>query len=239
MTNGADLNRPLFPMLRRLTPVRFVPFWLRVTFAIFGASGLAWGETTTEGRVARSTDEFWNMATVNPDADLHYDIECDILYYNPTWRIMWVQSGDRGEYADPGNSEFPFKSGDRVRFRGLLKAPINDMRLADAITEVVGKAVSQPQKLPGGNANLNPYRNALVTFEAWVDKQDIIDNGVLRLSLSQEGRAILAMVTLDDLGAARALVDRRLRVTGVFAPKIDPAGNLTELQVMVPGIGSL
>ena len=175
------------------------------------------------------------MVTTNSDLDLRYDIECDVLYYNPTWRILWVQSGERGEYADPGSVPLPMRSGDRVRFRGTLTAPVNELKFAGATTEIIGKVVTTPRPLPPEAVDLNLYRNALVTFEAWVDKQDQIDAGVLRLTLSQQGRAVFALVSLGDVVVVDALVDRRVRVTGVFAPRIDPMGNLTELQVMVPG----
>ena len=187
-------------------------------------------------RVAHDSVEFWELATANADRDLDYDITCDVLYYNSAWNIMWVQTGSGGEYADPGKVPFAFKSGDRVRFRGTVKAPVRDMRFDGALTEVLGRSVLTPQILPLNHAELIDRRNSLVTFQAWVDKQDKIDDGVLRLSLSSEGRAIFAFVNHDASISSRALVDCRVQVTGVFAPNVDPAGNLTDLQIMVPDI---
>ncbi len=190
-------------------------------------------------RLARTTTEFWNLATENPDTDLAYDIECDVLYYNPFWTIMWIDSGAKGEYADPGPGPRPYQSGDRVRFTGVIPAPVTALTFAHATATVVGRGHPTAHPLPETESGFDALRNSLVTVDAWVDKQDIIDQDFIRLTLSRQGRTMTANVTWKANGLTDGLVDRRVRIEGVFAPRQDPAGQITELQLMVPGVESI
>ena len=92
-----------------------------------------------------------------------------------------------------------------------------------AAAAVIGPSQARPVPFPEADTDLNVLRNSLVTLEAWVDRQDSVDGNFARLFLSSHGRTFLANVTLGDSGPASVLVDRRVRATGVFAPRADPS----------------
>ncbi|WP_221032773.1 ATP-binding protein [Actomonas aquatica] len=191
-------------------------------------------------RIARSTAEFWLLASENPDIPLAYDIECDVTYYNPAWNLMWVQSGPTGEYAIPGSQPRTIRSGDRVRFRGTMPPPVTNFDLSTATTEVIGPSRAPVLPLPAPSLENRHLRNHLVSFEAWVDKQSPIDDEFMRLTFSYLGATINATVSLQAADyPLPVLVDRRVRVQGVFAPRIDPTGANSELQVMIPGLAQI
>ncbi len=222
-------------------------FWLGAATTFLSAQPApgpheAGGDTSqpeTVSRLARSTTDFWNYASENARRDLAFDIECDILYYNPYWNIMWIRSGEANEYANPGKGPRPFRSGDRVRFRGVFPAPATALDFSQADVEVLGRSQARPVPFPEGDSDLNLLRNNLVSVEAWVDRQDLVDGNFLRLFLSSHGRTFLANVTLSGSGSDRVLVDRRVRAIGVFAPRADPSGAISELQLMVPGMDAI
>ncbi len=214
---------------------------LRVLSALLlgGLTGLRAAEPTASDdpvsttRIARSITEFWNLKSENPQLDLGYDLTCDVLYYNPNWHIMWIQEGDNPFFASPGAAPRSFTSGDRVRFRGVVRAPVYDLDLSQAKAEVVGQADEHVVPLLPPGEDITKQHDHLVTFEAWVDQQETVDGLHVRLKLSTLGRAITAQVTLNTPEVYPRLVDRRVQVTGVLAPRQDPTGEIVELQVMV------
>jgi len=190
--------------------------------------------------VVTSISQFWNLKPEEKAKPLELRLECDVTYYDPIWRILFVQdSAGNGAYVPYGALNFPFKAGQRLMATGTLMPPNVDVSFEHALVSVLGEAHPSAVRAAGRLANTEELRNRLITVEGFVDKFRVTDTVHLELTLSVEGRSIVAWVPVPSVRSVPDLADATVEVTGVYNPKVGPDGNFTALEIMVPGLDSI
>src|SRR4051812_1150685 len=75
--------------------------------------------------VIRDLTGLWNPDQAQGARPL--DLEFVVNYYDPFWRVLWTQNKDSGQYLTVGTNHAAFKSGDRLRVKGVTVAGKTDI----------------------------------------------------------------------------------------------------------------
>ncbi|MBE2213159.1 MAG: response regulator [Opitutaceae bacterium] len=185
----------------------------------------------------RSIREFIELTPADRQQPWSVDLECDVLHFDPVWRLMWIRDHAQGAFVDLGPNPPPLRAGLRVRVRGLLHPPNERLSFADVAVDVLGEAALRPVPLVDWQ-ELNPaLLNQLVVAEGVVDRQtrSIDDATHLRLFLSIEGRPVVAWVYDPAMTDPPDFSGALVRVTGIYNPRLESAAPKS-LELMVPGM---
>ena len=92
-----------------------------------------------------------------------------VTYYDPAWKVLWVQQGDRSAYLFSGTNALPFQSGDRVLVRGFTvrDRPEIDWPAAQVIV-LDSPAWGEPRVLTNTAPALIPRESIWVDLEGYV-----------------------------------------------------------------------
>ncbi len=80
------------------------------------------------------------------------------------------------------------------------------------------------------------FVSTYVTLEGYVDRERRGDEDHLQLILAVNGTVVYCWVMMDPAMSTPELLDRKVRVEGVYNPKVGPDGQLSQLEVLVPSI---
>src|SRR5688572_13765440 len=63
-----------------------------------------------------SISQFWNLTPEERTRPHPFRIECDITFFDPVWRNLWIQDSMQGAYVSVGNRnrQLPIESGQHV-----------------------------------------------------------------------------------------------------------------------------
>src|SRR5882724_10583940 len=102
-----------------------------LTWAIaFGVSGLLLaGEARAQNTAVDSTPkesittirQFWGLTAEEKKHAYPFRFECDVTYYDPVWRNLWIQVANEGAYVAVGNRKLPIKSGQHITVTGTFE----------------------------------------------------------------------------------------------------------------------
>jgi len=213
--------------IRRLALV--LGLWLSI-----GAAGRAAGAPAPA--LITSLHQFWNLSAENRLQPHPFRIECTATYFDPAWKLFWVQQGGEGAFVMLGEHVPAVKAGQRLLVEGTLMPPNVDVSFENATITVLGPSDLAPLSTASGIAEAARFRNMFVSVEGLVDRQELIDPLHLHLTISVEGRAVFAWLLLDPEQTVPQLVDRTVRVNAVYAPKVSPSGKLTSLEIHIASL---
>jgi signal transduction histidine kinase/CheY-like chemotaxis protein len=194
-----------------------------------GASWAAAGQTIT------SIQQYWDLTSAEKAQPQEFELACTVTFFDPEWRILFVQDASgQGAYVPYGNNPYPFKAGEGILARGRFLPPGLDISFEHAtVTPRSAPAVS-PVEATGGVSQPRRFDNRYVAMEGFVDRIRRSDEKHLQLNMSVNGESVFAWVLMEPKALTPDLADRRVRLEGVYNPKIAPDGMLTSLEVMVP-----
>jgi len=189
------------------------------------------------GLTVTSISQFWSLSAEQKARPCAFRLECDVTYYDALWKILFVQdmNGD-GAYVPSASLHYPFKTGQHIIASGLFVPPNADITFDHAVINAAGSSAAIPQPLAGRLAQAPLWAGRLVEANGFVDRVDRMDVGHLRLTLSIEGRSVVAWVLVNPDTVLPDFNDAFVRVQGVFNPKVGPDGNASSLEIMVPGV---
>ena len=192
----------------------------------------------SEPPVITSISQFWKLRAEASHTTLPLDLECNVVFYDPAWKLLWIQDEAAGAYVPSGYRAFSFKRGDRIHVTGTLPPPNLDLTFEQATVTVVGTAQTRSIPAAGRLEQSSALENRLVSVEGFVNRQSSAE-GHLQLMLAVEGRTVVGQVLLEPGKPVPQFTDATVRLTGVYNPKLSPAGLLANLNIMVQDISGV
>jgi signal transduction histidine kinase len=190
--------------------------------------------------VITSIQQFWNLTQEQRFHSWTFKIGCDVTYFDPGWKILYVQDADGdGAYVPFNTPNFPFKSGERIVVTGRLVPPNTDLSFNDAIISPAGNSGAVPVPVDGGIAQWEKFKSKFVSSEGFVDRYSRYDPDHLQITLSIEGQTVVAWVLASPETPIPNLENTNVRVEGVYNPRFGPDGKLSELDLMISGLDHL
>jgi signal transduction histidine kinase len=234
---------------RRTVPIRSIPYiprFLRcaallcATVVLLCARAKAQAVATDAAvpvqPVVTSIQQFWNLTFEQKSRSCAFKIECDVTYFDPSWKILYVQdtNGD-GAYVPFNTLNFPFKADERIVVAGQLFPPISDLSFNHAVFRPAGVSRIVPEPVAGGITQWEKFKSKFVTAEGFVDRYSRFDSDHLQITLSVEGQTVVVWVLISPETPVPNLENTIVRVEGVYNPRFGPDGKLSELDFMISG----
>ena len=174
-----------------------------------------------------------DIARLGPDAQLaDFCVTGTVIYCDPGRRCLVLQDGDHGLFARIPLENQLLKPGDRAAVRGRLRPPhfmdATEARIVD--TDAVPDALSTngEQLVTGKVMNRRVCLTGVIRGGEGDDDSAVFDLYAGR----QPVRALVRDLPAGPLRWSR-YVDAEVRVTGVCAPVVDPAGRIDGVHLLV------
>ncbi len=227
----------------------FRPEYLRVGFLAFARHGARWlalcallagglAAQTPDATARRpgitSIQQFWDLPPDLKAQPQDFEIAGTITYFDPAWRILFFQDREgSAAYVPYGDNPHAFKFGEQIVARGVFVPPNLDVSFEHAaITPQPGPAPA-PLVATKTVSDHARFINRFVTVDGFVDRERRMDETHLQLSLSVNGENVFCWVLMDPAAPTPDLADRKVKLNGVYNPKIGPDGLLSSLEIMV------
>jgi PAS domain S-box-containing protein len=187
--------------------------------------------------VIRDASGLWAQEQTSPARPL--DLEFVVNYYDPFWRVLWVQTQDSAQYLTAGTNQAAFKSGDRVHVKGLTVPGKSDIDWAATEATVLQERAWYPAlKLTNGASSL-PKAPLLLEVEGYLTLFNDTDtehwHGYIQTHETRYGFYLLHATgeKTPNFGEAR------VRVRGVSAVTFDLKGKPTQFILWIPGVSNV
>ena len=84
-------------------------FWLVVAGVIVSGEGRAQPAPSTPAGVPVITSirDFWNLTSEQRLHSHPFRLECDVSFYDPIWKNLWIQDSVEGAYVGLGKAQLP------------------------------------------------------------------------------------------------------------------------------------
>jgi two-component system, cell cycle sensor histidine kinase and response regulator CckA len=195
---------------------------------------------TAAGLSVTSIAQYWRLSPEQKAKPVEFRFECDVTYFDPMWRILFVQDAEGfGAYVPYGGNNFPFKAGERILATGIFIPPNADISFEHAVLTEKGPARTVPVPAVSLVTRVSELVNRLVVLEGFVDSYRLSGTDHLEINLSVEGQCVVLRVPFSAGQSMPNLADATVRVTGVYNPKLGPDGQFYSLEIMVPDLNSL
>ncbi|MBK8477896.1 MAG: response regulator [Opitutaceae bacterium] len=159
---------------------------------------------------------FWNLDEAARHREHEVRFEAEVLFYDPLWRVMWLENEGMPLYCNLGTATFPVRVGQLVRLECRV-LPTRGFEPEDLRLTVVGEAPPrQPPVITGRPDLAERYHESLVTVAGLVEKQVEVDSRHVRLSMVVDGRAALATVLAEEGAAIPDYTAQVVEVTGLL-----------------------
>ena len=160
-------------------------------------------------------------------------IEGRVSFYDPRWRNSWFEKDGVGTYLKLSSSPPALLTGQYVRIEGSL-LPIRGLD-AKTVTVTVLKesAPIEPLATKGRILDSNTLGLRIVTADAYVDGQQLMDNDHVRLALVIEDRPVIGWVKPDDAHSVPDWQGRFVRLTAFYVARFEPSGTESTIELYV------
>ncbi|RXK56753.1 response regulator [Oleiharenicola lentus] len=222
--------------LNHLAGVLLLHF-LRLLPAVAGISaGALWAAPTGEKPEVTSIRQYWLLPVERKAQPVDFELACTVTYIDadPSWRMLFVQD-DEGEaaYVPYGNNAYPFRAGEAILVRGQFLPPSLDVSFEHAEVTRRDAPPLQPLDCTKEIRNHAKFIRKYVALEGYVDWVRRVDETHMQMSLSVDGLSVGCWVQMSPTTSTPDLIDRRIRVVGVYNAKIGTDGHLDGLEIMV------
>ncbi len=187
-----------------------------------------------DGAKITSIQEYWNLPVERKSRPVDFELNCTVTYFDHGWHMLFVQddAGD-GAYVPYGDNDYPFKAGEAIVARGKFLPPSQDVSFEHAVISARSSSRLQPIDITSDVRNHTKYIRKYVSIEGYVDWVRRVDEGHMQLAMSVDGQSVGCWVQMDPAVSTPDLIDRRVRVEGVYNSKVGTDGHLDVLEVMV------
>lgn len=182
-----------------------------------------------------SIAQFWARNTEEKARPSPFRIECEVTYYDPFWRILFIKdSSGEGVYVPSSETlNHSFEFGQHLVFTGQFMPPGDEFRFDRPQIEVAGESVPKPVPITDGITDARRYLNTFVSVEGVVDHYSRMDANHIGITLSTAGTTLLVVVLVNDDTAVPILSDSVVRIEGIYNPRPSADGRITVLQILV------
>ena len=213
---------------------RLITWLLTVVWLWPAAAGVIGAETA--GTVAESptiTDpgQIWNLSTEQRTHPHPLRIEGRVSYFDPGFRMFWMESNGVGTYVQLDAAPPPFRTGQRVVIEGKI-TPNKGLSAEDVTVRVLEeKAPVTPLETKSRINDFNAFHGRMVTAEGYVDSQQFIDAQHVRLMLIVENRPVICWINPDDPARVPNWQGRFVRATGLYSRRFDPTQTSASIEL--------
>jgi signal transduction histidine kinase/ActR/RegA family two-component response regulator len=160
-------------------------------------------------------------------------IEGRVSYYDPLWKIFWLEKNGVGTYLQLAPSAPVMRAGQYVRIEGSI-VPTKGLA-ADAATVIVLRENEpiKPLSIKGRIGETGVFHGRIVTTDGYVDGQQLIDGDHVRLALVVDDRPVISWVKPDDSRSVPNWQGCFVRVTGLYSARFTPTGTETTIEIFV------
>jgi PAS domain S-box-containing protein len=166
------------------------------------------------------------------------EAECVVNYYDPDWKVLWLQDGEKAVYLPVGDKTLGFDAGDRIRIKGTTVAGQPEIDWDNSKVELLEKkAWTSPLDLStlAPQANI-PQEAAWSELEGYLHALQTIDTNHLEYALMTRHGTFRVVLRTPDGAADPRWIESCVRLKGVLSHTRDPAGNLRHQTVWVSGV---
>lgn len=165
-----------------------------------------------------------------------FSIECDVTYYDPVWRNLWVQDRNgEGAYVVLAGAEPKIQVGQRVRATGVFHPPNRQFSFADASFEVLGLAAPR-EILITGRLSRAATLNRKVNVEAFVVQQRRVDPTHMHLTLSVAGQPVFAWLLVEPGQPMPVWTDATVKVRAVAATPPGGGADIDSVELKIASV---
>ena len=163
-----------------------------------------------------SSGEFWSVSESARNEPHDFEVQLDVLYYDPHWKLLWAYDRDGKSYW-PLESTSPYlRSGQRIVVSGKL-IPALGLPLATARIAILADDVRpEPLSVAGRFAEADRLSGHLIVAEGFVNAQTETDPSHLELDLAIEGISARAYVFLGEDSPIPQVAGAFVRLKGVY-----------------------
>ncbi len=183
--------------------------------------------------VITDPDDVWTMPLDSRGLVHRCRFEGRVNFIDPSWNNMWFEGRDGARYVQLSGRELPLQSGDRVVIEGTFVPAHGLDGETVEVTVLVSDAPVEPLETAGRFGDITTFTRRVVTTEAYVDDQQLIDDDHLRLYLIVEDRPAIGWVPPVDPARVPDLRRKFVRLTAVYSGRLDPTGTESSVELWV------
>jgi len=167
--------------------------------------------------------------------DMPIDAVFRVSYYDPYWKMLWVQD-DRGcYYLHTNQATFNFSYGQLLRIRGLY-SETKGLRAEEKNIEVLETQLNtEPDDITNSVTEFSRFNSKLVALTGYVDRQQNTDPQHDTLSIVCNGYRLTATVLHTDGIPLRHYEGSIIKARGLYNSVADSANGSTQVNLMVSG----
>lgn len=184
--------------------------------------------------IVRSIQQYWDLPVERKTEPLDFELACTVTYFDPEWKMLFVQDEEGGAaYVPYGDNPYPFKAGEAIFARGRFIPPNLDVSFEHAaITPRTGTPLV-PVPVTDEVMQHARFIRRYVSLEGVVDWTRRVDERHMQLALSVNGENVACWVQMDPAMLTPHLLEKKVRVEGVYNSKVGPDGKLVSLELLV------
>jgi two-component system, cell cycle sensor histidine kinase and response regulator CckA len=204
-----------------------------VVLALSGLGGgwLGAQETVLAAGSVTTVGEFWNVPPADRQKEHPLRMDLIVYYYDPSWRLLYGETGGTASYLPVRGPALPIKSGQKVRLEGTVVPAdgIDGERIKTTL--LAERQLPEPLPIAGRMEDLASLNGRWVVVEGHVLSQVEPDPTHIEAQLWSEGRLISLFVQVDSSEPVPQLTGARVRLHGVYDVGVDSRGGVQHIQV--------
>ncbi|HUL54364.1 MAG TPA: ATP-binding protein [Opitutaceae bacterium] len=177
--------------------------------------------------------QIWPMSTEMKSVAHRIRFEGRVSYYDVRWHNSWLETNGVGTYVKLSPAPPDLRAGQYVRIEGTM-IPLKGLAADEVKVTVLKDYVPvEPLATKGRILDFNAWGAKIVTLDAYVDGQQLMDDDHLRLALVAEDRPIIGWIKPDD---ARSIPDwqgKFVRLVGLYSGRFDSTGTDSSIEIWV------
>jgi|GEM_PF-775384 len=186
-----------------------------------------------------SFNELWNPAQLDADKARLIRLEGQVLYYDPSWAMLWLHDGELGGYIDYASDELDLRAGDHIEL--LARTVPNQISIDTTEIEITVKSPGTlPEAAPITESQLHDsvFNNQMVQLEGWVQTVEQIDNH-LELKVIIGSEQIEVTISREANEPFPLLEKTLIQIDGVFSNIEHIQDEQTPIKMFLSGMNHL
>ncbi len=177
-----------------------------------------------------SITDYWRQDGREKSRPIHMEVV--VSYYDPGWGNLWVSCKDEVGFM-PCATRLPIRSRDRVLIEGTVVPEKGLSADTDTFHVLEHDVPLQALDANGRLGEAEFFKSRLVTLNAVVDQQKLVDGNHVEMRLISDGTVVRVFHWEDPTRLFDLPKNAIVRVTGVYMPRHDPRTNSVEADVWV------
>jgi len=178
--------------------------------------------------------QIWTVPPEQKGTKLPLRIESRVNYFDPTWRLLWLETNGVPAFMPVAGNSPPLPQGARVRIEGSI---IPEQGLSRALTKitVLQEYDSITPVAANGRINELNLNGRVIGADAYVDAQALMDDDHLRLSLIIDDRPVTGWVKPANPRILPSFTGKFVHVEGVYSGRFDPTHTQAGIELWIGG----